>query len=548
MNTDLKYYIYARKSSESEDRQVQSIDAQVDRLQELAADNGLNVVETLTESASAKDPGNRPVFEALLEALRDGQADAILCWAINRLARNLKDAAEIHWMLQKGIIKRIDTTERHYLPDDNALLLGVESIMANQFVRDLSRDVKRGNEQKLLNGWKPGVAPVGYINKLDDHTIAPDPDRFEIVRKMWGLAISGKYTRGEIYRIITDEWGFTTRKMGRIGGKAMASSALYKMFTNKFYAGVIQYNGKEWPGKHQPMITLEEFDLVQQLFSNTGTGSKRPQHHEFAYTGMIRCGVCGAMYTAETKTKHLKDGALRHYTFYHCTRRKQGVDCPRQKWIPEKELEAMINQELGKITILPIFREWAMEILSNSNDERIASAEAIVKSQRQRLDEITTELNNLTRMRYRDQVSDELFNSERLTITQERDRITSKISGLHNNQDKWIDATEASFDFMTHARDKFNRGGLAIKRDIFRALGQNFYIMDGKLALEKYKWLEVIEKNYPALEREYQRLEPKIMPTESGIPYGLEPVFSRWQGIRLYGSAKGDKLRVLKGS
>lgn len=153
-NTPRILYIYARKSSESEDRQVQSIEDQVNRLKELANSLGITIKDVLTEAKSAKKPYCRPVFDDMLKRIEKGEADGILCWQINRLSRNPIDSGTISWMLQQGIIKCIQTIDRQYLPDDNVLLFNVESGMANQFIIDLRKIVSVA--------WKVKLIEVGY--------------------------------------------------------------------------------------------------------------------------------------------------------------------------------------------------------------------------------------------------------------------------------------------------------------------------------------------------------------------------------------------------
>lgn len=148
----LKYFLYARKSSESEDRQVQSIDDQINRLKELAQDLSLNIKKIYKESKSAKKPNNRPLFEEMIQRIKNGEADGILCWQINRLSRNPIDSGTLCWLLQQGILKSIQTIDRQYLPDDNVILFSVESGTANQYILDLRKNVKRGQASKLAKG------------------------------------------------------------------------------------------------------------------------------------------------------------------------------------------------------------------------------------------------------------------------------------------------------------------------------------------------------------------------------------------------------------
>ena len=132
----IEYFLYARKSTESEDQQIASIDSQIEVLVDLAKREGLEIIDVLSEAQSAKAPG-RPVFNRMIERINNGEAQGIICWKLDRLARNPVDGGNISWMLQRETIKHIRTYDRGYYPTDNVLMMSVEFGMANQYVRDL---------------------------------------------------------------------------------------------------------------------------------------------------------------------------------------------------------------------------------------------------------------------------------------------------------------------------------------------------------------------------------------------------------------------------
>ncbi len=530
-NTSHRYILYARKSSESEDRQIQSIDDQITRLKELATNYNLKIVEVLTESKSAKKPDNRPIFANLIEKLENGEAEGILCWQINRLSRNPIDSARIQWMLQQGHLKSIMTTEREYRPEDNVLLFNVESGMANQFILDLSKNVKRGNQGKLERGWRPGMAPIGYLNKLDDHTIIPDPERFDLMRKAWDLMLTGAYTVPQIHRKLNNEWGFLTVKKKRSGNKPISLSGLYRIFTSPFCAGIIVHGGKEYPGKHQKMITLDEFDQVQEILGRKG--KPRPKTHFFAFTGMIRCGVCGCSITAETKTKINKgDKRIRKYTYYHCTRKKRDIVCNQTFGVSETELEKQIDQELTKITILPEFKEWALEGLSQENDQEIKERSAIYEMQHTKLEAAQRQLDNLTKMRYRELIDDETFIKERDVLQNEITVLKRDTLTIEDRAENWMELTEKTFQFAVHARGHFLNGTKEEKKNVLSALGSNLLLKDKKLTIIANKCFVPIIEHYPALEEEYKRLEPALIGLTKVKTEALTSVITRWQARR----------------
>jgi DNA invertase Pin-like site-specific DNA recombinase len=527
----IKYFLYARKSSESEDRQVQSIDDQVNRLKQLAKDLNLDIKKIYIESKSAKKPNNREIFNEMLERIENGEADGILCWQINRLFRNPIDSGRIGWLLQQSVIKSIQTMERNFLPEDNVLLFSVESGMANQYILDLRKNVTRGLESKREKGWLPGMPPQGYLNDRQERTIIKDPERFNLIRKMWDLMLTGGYTPPKILEIVNNEWGYRTRKFRKIGNKEMSRSGIYKMFTNIFYTGIIEDpRGRQYQGKHEAIITLEEFDRVQILLGRKG--KPRPKTHEFAFTGMIRCEECGCLYTAETKRKTIKStGKVSEFTYYHCTRKKKNIDCSQRKWMRVKDLELQIEKEIEKYTILPEFRDWALEHLSKSNDTEIEDRSKIYEMQHQSLVKTQKELDNLTQMRYRDLINDETFIKEKGLLQNKIFQFKEKLRGTETRAERWLELTEKTFNFATYARSAFIKGNMQTKKEILMSLGQNPTILNGKIFIRANEWLIPIKNDYPKLKFEYEKSEPHKNRLDKRKTETIASIRLRWLGL-----------------
>ena len=527
--TKIKYFLYTRKSSESEDRQVQSLDDQITRLERLARDLKIDIIKPYyTEAKSAKKPNNRPQFDEMLQRIENGEANGILCWQINRLSRNPIDSGKLGWFLQQGILKSIQTIDRQYLPDDNVLLFNVETGVANQYILDLKKNTKRGVDSKLEKGWLPNFAPLGYLNDKENKIIINDPDRFNLVRKMWDLMLSGSYTPPKILEIANKSWGMTTKKCKRIGGKQISRSGIYKIFTNIFYAGIIDWGGRQQEGRHEKMITLEEFDRVQLLLGRKG--KPRPKKHQFAFTGLIRCSDCGCLFTAEHKTKVLKTTKeIKEYTFYHCTRKKKDFDCPQRLCVPVEKLEEQIEQEIEKYTILPEFRDWALEVLNSKNDTEIEDRSKIYEQQHKALEGSQKELDNLTKMRFRDLIDDEMFIRQSNELKTKISQLKEAAQETEARAERWLELSVKTFNFATYARHTFiTTKDLQVKKEILMALGSNPIIKDGKISIIAEDWLQEIKNNYPALEDEYQRLELTKTPMNKSKTEALASVRTRW--------------------
>ena len=531
-NQKLRYFLYARKSSESEDRQIQSIDDQINRLKKFANDFNLDIKKIYTEAKSAKKPNNRPLFDEMMERIEKGDADGILCWQINRLSRNPIDSGKLSWLLQRGVLKSIQTIDRQYLPEDNVLLFAVESGSANQFILDLSKNTKRGMQSKLEKGWKNGVAPLGYLNDKENKTITNDPERFNLVRKMWDLMLTGNYTPPKILEIANNEWGFTTRKFKRIGGNPLSRSGIYKIFTNLFYAGINESKGVQYNnGQHEKMITLEEYDRVQIILGRKG--KSRPKHHEFAFTGSMRCGVCGCLYTAETKKKIIKKtNEVREYTYYHCTRKTVKIKCNQRQNIPVDDLEVMIEKEIEKYTILPEFLQWALEGLSKKNDTEIEDRTKIYEMQYKTIVTTQKELDELTKMRYRQLIDDETFLREKNALQNKITQLQENLRQTETRAEKWIELTEKTFALATYARKAFlmakGKAGLELKKEILMALGKTPIIKDKKLFIEPNDWLAEVKKDYSGLKEQYLGLELAKIGKNRNKTEALASVRAHW--------------------
>lgn len=526
----IKYFLYARKSSESEDRQIQSIDDQINRLNKLAADSKIEIFETISESKSAKKPNNRPLFDSMMERIENGEAGGILCWQINRLSRNPVDSGKLQWLLQKSVIKSIQTIDKEYLPEDNTLLFSLESGVANQYILDLSKNVKRGLQSKLDKGQKPGCAPTGYINNVIEHTIEKDPERFVLIRKAWDLMLTGSYTVSQILDKLNNEWGFTTIKKRRSGGLPLAISGLYKIFSSLFYTGIISQMGQQYPGEHAPMITLDEYDHVQIILGRKG--KPRPKKHEFAFTGMISCGDCGCQITAETKTKFVQaKGTVESYTYYRCTHRKVSIPCFQKGSVKVEDLEIQIEKEIMGLTILPEFQQWALECLNDKNDREIDDRSKVYESQHKALVEAQSYLDNLTKMRYRDLIDDETFLKEKAELTPKIADMQMRLRETEGRSERWLELTEKVFNFALYAHKVFMlTDDLQVKKEILAALGSNFVLKDHKLTISFEDYLKPLIERYPAIEADYKRLELNKKLGNKAKTAALEAVSTRWLG------------------
>lgn len=416
-----RYVIYARKSTESEDRQVLSIDSQVRELRQLATKHGVQVSDVLIESRSAKAPG-RPVFTELMRRIRRGDVCGVLCWKMDRLARNPYDSGLILQSQADGKLERIITSDGVKTADSNDRLMGTfELAIATKFIDDLRSNIKRGNRARFEKGWPNHLPPIGYLNDKTTKTIVKDLERFTLVRRMWDALFSGERPK-VIARKASRDWGLVSPRRGKIGGNPITYSSVYKMFRNSFYAGYNRLkDGRQYLGAHEPMVTAEEFERAQQLLRSRAKAG--PVTHDNPYSGLIHCGHCGCSVVAEFHEK-----AGRKYIYHRCSRMKRRLEC-REKPLAEPRLLEQLAEYFAQIAIPDRILAWfrnKVDALELNN----AQVSLRIREQRERaILALDREERELLGMRMRQLVSDEEFHRERESLYRRRQDLEQGLTG-----------------------------------------------------------------------------------------------------------------------
>lgn len=526
----IKYVMYLRKSMDTEDRQIQSIDDQRNELKKLVSHFNLDAVKIYQENKTAKMPG-RPEFNRMINDIKDGKANGILCWRINRLSRNPVDGGEIQWLLQQGIIKSILTPGREYKTDDNVLMMSVELGMANQFILDLGKDVKRGLHSKVDKGWRPGLAPIGYLNdkfqEKGNKKILVDNDKFPLVRKLWDLMLSERYSVSQITDIANTKLGL--RSKYRKKENKIHVSHMYRIFTNHFYCGEFDYAGKHYEGKHQPMITLEEYDRVQKILGKKG--KPRPKTKKLPFTGIIKCGHCGCSITAEEKTKFVKsENSMHSYVYHRCTKKKPEIKC-NQKPISFDKLKGEIEKALDRITIPQGILDLAIEVLNEKNDVEAGNRNTLIKNQQKALDSCLSRIDNLIKLYIspeninKELLSDEEFKNQKATLVGEKAIIQTELKRLDERVDEWMELTEKTFNFAAYAKRWFENGNYETKTSILRALGSDFVLKDQNLYISLAEPLNIIGQGLEKIKLENPTLELNKFTLDKAKTGVFAPVF-----------------------
>lgn len=469
------YYLqYARKSSESEDKQVASIDDQIHALAPL--EQNLRVLKSFKESMSAKQPG-RPEFNRMLELIKSRKdIKGIICWKPNRLFRNPVDEGQIRWLLQSGQIEEIVTPSKTYRECDSDFLLAVEGAQAQRFISDLRADTKRGVESKLDKGNAPYKAPTGYRNATEklqgQRDIQPHDVFYPLMRKVFDLALTGKFSLKDL-RLHADSLGIST-----IHGKPISRSQMSRLVHDPFYTGKFLYRGNLYLGKHKPMITDAEYNLLQEIYAI----DNRPRIVDTkTYSGMVKC-VCGGWLVGERHTKRYKNGKEGIFYYYRC--HSTSDTCPRSN-LSLPSLEQQIKEKLANITIEQHYIDWFIKWLGSQNTQHEEVRKAQQEALQGQLNDVNDRLANLTEVmispanKDRSMLTDDDFKKKRQELVIKIDILEDKLTRLGEQFEQWVDLTVKTFQFSSMAKNRFENGSIDDKRTILRAFGSNL-IVNGK--------------------------------------------------------------------
>ena len=345
----VKYVLYARKSTEQDEKQALSIESQVKEMLAIAERENLEIVDIRREAHSAKDSGQRPVFKELLEDLRRERFNGIIVWHPDRLSRNAGDLGSLVDLMDQKLLVEIRTYGQSFTntPSEKFLLMILCS-QAKLENDNKSINVKRGLKTRVEMGLWPSPAPTGYLKekRLDRkcETLV-DPDRAPIIKKMFEKVAYEKWSGRKIYNWLKFELNFKTAA----GNKNLSLSNIYMILDNHFYYGTFEYpknSGRWYKGKHEPIITKELFDLVQEQVKSQFV---RAENKEFAFTKLMECGLCGSGVTADEKFKKQKNGNVHRHVYYGCTKSKD-KNC-KGGYINEVELIKQFEELMDQIDI-----------------------------------------------------------------------------------------------------------------------------------------------------------------------------------------------------
>lgn len=432
------YVLYARRSTDSEDKQVLSLESQVDEMRKVAEIRGIEIDEVVKESGSARVPKTRPLFAEMMKKIESGKVTGVLAWKVDRLARNMMDGGELIYLLSEGILKEIVTPEGTYTGSgDSKFMLAMLFGAAAKMTDDLSLAVRRGNRAVLKKGQVPGPVPLGYTKTHEFEAepgsgrVIPDPERFDLVRAIWRDMLAGK-TPMEAWQRARDG-GLCSRPTAKSLARPVSLASVYGILGTRFYTGTIRWGDEEWQGEHAPMVTPAEYEKVQERIGRRVPVLVKPPHGPYLFKDLLHCGHCGRHLVGE---RHEKPTGLT-FTYYRCTRRGAGEYQCHAPAPSEREVTEAVAAVLERVTVDPQYRRWAKDAIEWWAGKEEGSVHSRVRKATKELARAEHELAHLLDLYLQQLITKEDLIVRRANLTKKIDHLRDALARPAQELEEW---------------------------------------------------------------------------------------------------------------
>jgi len=466
----IKYIGYCRKSTDEKNKQVLSIDQQIAELKEFALKQNLEIIDYVCESRTAKTTG-RPLFNKMLERIEAGEAQGIVSWHADRLARNSIDGGKVIYSLDTG--KLIDLKFPSFWFENSPqgkFVLNLAFGQSKYYVDNLSENVKRGMKHKVRLGIWPVQAPLGYLNDKLNKNIVVDMVRSRAVKKCFEMFSTGKYSFTSI-----SDYLFGMDIMSR-SGKKIKVDTIKRMLCSRFYLGILNYKGELHKGIHKPIISEQLFDKVTKVISRL----ERPRYngHDFPFIGLARCGECGGAITAESHSRKYKNGNSPTFIYYRCT--KKFGKCS-QKYISQNNLAKQLRKSVRSVVIPEEWKEKWLELLEKDKQQESVKAKENTALTETELQTTEIKLSKLLDTYLDGVVNEEDYKKKKNELFNTKLNLQEQIKTNGNN---WLEPLEhfimSAFQAQKIAAEKNEYQNLS---DFVRSACSNFFLTDQKLSV-----------------------------------------------------------------
>lgn len=523
----MKAVIYARVSSKEQEETGYSLPAQEKFLKDYAGRKVFDVVKVFAISESASGQKQREVFGQMMTYVTKQKIKLIICEKVDRLTRNFKDAVQIDEWLEEDGEREVHLVKDSLVLHKNSrsqekLNWGIRILFAKNYIDNLSEEVKKGHLEKLRQGWYPSKPPLGYKTAGEKghkiHII--DSEKAVYVKKMFELYATGNYSLKQLTNVMF-EHGLRTR-----GGHKLVKSRMASLLGDPFFYGTINWLGKLYEGKHEPIITKELYDRVQSVLRSKNT--PKYSKHFFLFKGLINCAECEGKITWETK---------KGFIYGHCNHYR---NCKQQTWVKQPDIEKQLLEGLKGLQIIsPRLAEWIRAAIKDSHKDQVDYQQNAQEELQSRLGQIQKRMDNLYDDKVDERIDEAFYKRKFEQYSTEKKVVLQGMQKLSNAGIKYMEFGISIFDLAQKAPGIYMDAEEEIKRLLLSIIFEDIKLNEGIISFSYTKAFKtlaaaVYETNsskIPKIEKLPDKIfEHPVLPINKRKNTSFQPDVVSWLG------------------
>jgi site-specific DNA recombinase len=470
-----------------------SPEAQSDGIIEYAKTRGLDVVQVWVIHESGKDSEKRVKFHEMLAAASKRDVPHLLFWQMDRIGRNLTDHELLEKRVRSGQSVLHVAAESRVLhegsPDSEWTVQDLGALTSKSYSRDQRRRARESMRHKADDGWYPGRPKFLYQNKK---SVGPDGQVRDrggtIVLTEWGTKLGHRMKElrlagaslAVIAETVLEEELVPEYHRARFEGPGRVARVEH-ILKSRFYVGEFEWSGKVYPGKHEPLFSLREWEALQRTFNGV-PAPLRADNSAAPLAGLLHCGECGCSITFERKTK--KTG--QEFRYLRCTNGKKMH--PTLVYVPEKDVFNELSTAVEAVAIDVFFAEQITAILNEGT-------EAVKATRRKEAAQFQKELESLERRedqlyddRSRGLLDDDGYRRQLARLRVQRAEAAKNVEGANEElDDAWLVTAQRALELAKTAKAMWLSQSGAGKRALLEKLLSNPTLTGRKVSFELKK-------------------------------------------------------------
>lgn len=464
--------LLARVSSKAQEDEGYSLDSQVKLLTEYCSVRSLVQSRIFRIAETASKDEERRTFQEMMGYLQKNKVTHLVVEKTDRLTRNFKDAVAIDEWLEANEARRVHFVKENYqlhkyAKSHEKFLWSIRVAMAKNYTDNLREEVRKGQLEKLAQGWYPGPPPIGYmtVGQAGKKIHVPNPDTAPLIKTMFELYLFPEYSLNKL-----------TEQMEKLGlkskfGRPLSRSHVQKLLSNPFYIGANRWVDKEYPGLQEPIIDKATFNAVQKKM--TRPNAPKYNIHNPLFKNMFVCDLCKGTITWEQQRGHW---------YGKCNGYK---GCPKQKYAREDHIEEQIKTLLDTLMCpSSAVIEWVQDQLKKRHIRDIAGKQAVAKQLQLELQKIERQ----KRILYEDRLSEriDIAQYERINKSLEfrESAVKNRLSEADNIAEKQFKQGMEVLDISQNVAFRYSSLPVDRKRVVISKLLSNMALYDGQPLLE----------------------------------------------------------------